>query len=100
MLDQNLGTIQNISQKGILLKVTHPVKYNYVEMNFNSKRGMRHNMDGKVIYCKETPSGQYEIGIRLLGSEDQIKVFVKALVHYHLQQQKMPNIKILGFLTQ
>ena len=100
MLDQNLGTIQNISQKGILLKVTHPVKYNYVEMNFNSKRGMRHNMDGKVIYCKETPSGQYEIGIRLLGSEEQIKVFVKALVHHHLQQQKMPNIKISGFLTQ
>ncbi len=100
MLDQNLGTIQNISKKGILLKLAHPVKYNYVEMNFNTKMGMRHNMDGKVIYCKETPSGQYEIGISLLGSEDQINVFVKALVHYHLQQQKMPDIKICGFLTQ
>ena len=65
MLGQNLGTIQNISQKGILLKVTHPVNYNYVEMNFYNIMGMRLKMDGKVIHCKETPSGQYEIGISL-----------------------------------
>ena len=99
MQHQNLGTIQNISQNGILIKVTQPVRYNYVELYFENIQGDQIEINGKVIYCRENPLGHYEIGIKLLGLEDQNIEFVKALALY-LQTKNMPKIKITGFLTQ
>ena len=43
MQQQNLGIIQNISQNGILMKVTQPVKFNYVEMYFENYKGTESN---------------------------------------------------------
>ena len=87
MPQQNLGIIQNISQKGILIKVSQPVKYNYVEIYFENIQGNQIEINGKVIHCRENPLGHYEIGIKLLGLEDQNIEFVKALALY-LQSEK------------
>ena len=99
MQRQNLGTIQNISQKGILIKVTQPVRYNYVELYFENIQGDQIEIDGKVIHCKENPLGHYEIGIKLLGLEYKNIEFVKALA-LCLQAENLPKIKILGFMAQ
>ena len=99
MPQQNLGIIQNISQKGILIKVSQPVKYNYVEIDFEDIQGKKLEINGKVIYCRENPLDHYEIGIKLLGLEDQNIDFVKALALY-LQTENMPKIKISGYQVQ
>jgi hypothetical protein len=96
---QNLGIIQNISQNGILIKVTQPVEFNYVELYFENLQGNQIEIDGKVIHCKENPLGHYEIGIKLLGLEYKNIEFVKALALY-LQAENLPKIKISGFMAQ
>jgi hypothetical protein len=96
---QNLGIIQNISQKGILIKVSQPVKYNYVEIYFENTQGNQIEINGKVIHRREIPLGHYEIGIKLLGLEDQNIEFVKALALY-LQAKNKPIIKISGYQVQ
>lgn len=99
MTQQNLGIIQNISQNGILIKVTQPVEFNYVELYFENIQGHQIEIDGKIIHRRENPLGYYEIGIKLMGLEDQNIEFVKALALY-LQTKNLPKIKISGFMAQ
>ena len=44
---------------------------------------------GKVVYCRKNESGQFSVGINLIGNEAENLRFVKALVKsYHYQKEK------------
>lgn len=99
MIRPPIGIIQNASQTGILIKINQPLRYNYVELYFVNLGRNQQTLNGKVIHCKENPSGQFEIAIRLLGSREQNLEFVKAWAQ-QLQRKTIPTMTISGFMAQ
>jgi hypothetical protein len=53
-----------------------------------------------VIYCKESMSGKFLTGVKLLGSGDENKTYQERILQCYNNSKKNLKINIVGFLSQ
>lgn len=86
---QNVAVVRNVSQTGIQIEAFLAVKSEKLSLMFFDMHKNQIEVKGKVIYCRRNESGQFSIGIHLVGNEAENLRFVKALVKsYHYQKEK------------
>ena len=86
---QNVAVVRDVSQTGIQMEAFLEVKSEKLSLMFFDMYKNQIEVKGKVIYCRKNESGQYSIGIQLIGNEAENLRFVKALVKsYHYQKEK------------
>jgi hypothetical protein len=86
---QNVAVVRNVSQTGIQMEAFLEVKYKKLSLMFFDMHKNQIEVKGNVIYCRRNESGQFSIGIHLIGNEAENLRFVKALVKsYHYQKEK------------
>ena len=86
---QNVAVVRNVSQTGIQIEAFLEVKSEKLSLMFFDMHKNQIEVKGKVIYCSKNESGQFSIGIHLVGNEAENLRFVKALVKsYHYQKDK------------
>jgi hypothetical protein len=86
---QNVAVVRNVSQTGIQIEAFQEVKSKTLSLMFFDMHKNRIEVKGKVVYCRKNESGQFNIGIHLIGTEAENLRFVKALVKsYHYQKEK------------
>ena len=86
---QNVAVVRNVSQTGIQIEAFLEVKSEKLSLMFFDMHKNQIEVKGKVIYCRSNESGQFNIGIHLVGNETENLRFVKALVKsYHYQKEK------------
>lgn len=89
MIHQNVAVVRNVSQTGIQIESFLEIKAKKLSLMFFDLYKNQIEVEGQVVYCKRNESGQFSVGIRLVGYEPQILLFVKALVQtYHYQKEK------------
>ena len=88
-IHQNVAVVRNVSQSGIQIEAFLEVKSKKLSLMFFDMNKNQIEVKGKVIYCRGNESGQFSIGIHLIGNEAENLRFVKALVKsYHYQKEK------------
>jgi hypothetical protein len=86
---QNVAVVRDVSQTGIKIEAFLEVKAETISMMFFDMHKNRIEVEGRVVYCKKNESGQFSIGIELIGNEAENLRFVRALVKsYHYQKEK------------
>ena len=86
---QNVAVVRDVSQTGIQMEAFVEVKSETLSLMFFDMYKNQIEVKGKVIYCRKNESGQYSIGIQLIGNEAENLRFIKALVKsYHYQKEK------------
>ena len=86
---QNVAVVRNVSQTGIQIEAFLEVNSKKLSLMFFDMHKNQIEVKGKVVYCKRNDSGQYSIGIHLVGNAAENLRFVKALVKsYHYQKEK------------
>lgn len=86
---QNVAVVRDVSQTGIQMEAFVEVKSKKLSLMFFDMYKNQIEVKGKVVYCRKNESGQFSIGINLIGNEAENLRFVKALVKsYHYQKEK------------
>ncbi len=89
MVQQNVAVVRNVSQTGIQIESFLEIRSKKLSLMFFDLHKNQIEVEGKVVYCKKNESGQYRIGIHLMGYEAENLRFVRALVKsYHYQKEK------------
>ena len=89
IVQQNMGVVLNISQRGILIETADSVFSTYISLISVDLNKKIVEIKGKVAYCKKNKSGKYRIGIRFEGTHAQNIRFVKALTRsYHYNKDE------------
>jgi hypothetical protein len=89
ILQQNVAVVRNVSQTGIQIETFLEVRSKKLSLMFFDLDKNQIQVKGKVMYCKRNESGQFSIGIHLIGNEAENLRFVKTLVKsYHYQKEK------------
>lgn len=79
-----MGKALNISQSGILLETPSPIEADAVTLVTVDLEGNLIEMNGRLIYCRETGSGIYQSGVSFIGSDEETAKFaVKLIKLYH-----------------
>jgi hypothetical protein len=85
----NVAVVRNVSQNGIQIETFQPIRAENISLMFFDIADNEIEVKGEVIYCTRNDSGQYNVGIRLVGTAAKNLQFVKALVKsYHYQKEK------------
>jgi len=88
-IHHNVAVVRNVSQTGIQLEAFLEVRAKKLSLMFFDMHKNQIEVKGKVVYCRRNESGQFSIGIHLVGNEAENLRFVKALVKsYHYQKEK------------
>ena len=88
-IHQNVAVVRDVSQTGIKMEAFVEVKSEKLSLMFFDMHRNQIEVKGKVVYCRKNESGQFSIGINLIGNEAENLRFVKALVKsYHYQKEK------------
>ena len=88
-IHQNVAVVRNVSQTGIQLEAFLEVRSKKLSLMFFDMHKNQLEVKGKVVYCRRNESGQFSIGIHLVGNDAENLRFVKALVKsYHYQKEK------------
>jgi hypothetical protein len=86
---QNVAVVRDVSQTGIKIEAFLEIKARTISMMFFDMYKNQIDVKGRVVYCKKNDSGQFSIGIELIGNEAENLRFVRALVKsYHYQKEK------------
>jgi hypothetical protein len=86
---QNVAVVRDVSQTGIKIEAFLEIKAKTISMMFFDMYKNQIDVKGRVVYCKKNDSGQFSIGIELIGNEAENLRFVRALVKsYHYQKEK------------
>ena len=89
IIHQNVAVVRDVSQTGIQMEAFLEVKSKKLSLMFFDMHKNQIEVRGKVVYCRKNESGQFSIGINLIGNEAENIRFVKALVRsYHYQKEK------------
>jgi hypothetical protein len=94
------GFVRDISQDGISIIINKSIIYEFVELRILDVHDIQHEINGRVIYCKESMSGKFLTGIKLLGSGDENKTYQKRILQRYNTAKKNLKINIVGFLSQ
>ena len=79
-LGEGMGEALNISQGGILLKTSLPIESEYVFLTSIDSENNMIEIKGKVAHYRGTESGEFQTGIRFLGTHEEKIQVVKSLV--------------------
>ena len=86
---QNVAVVRDVSQTGIQIEAFVEIKSKKLSLMFFDMNRNQIEVKGKVVYCRKNESGQFSVGINLIGNEAENIRFVKALVRsYHYQKEK------------
>ena len=89
LIHQNVAVVRNVSQTGIQIESFLEIKAKKLSLMFFDLHKNQIEVKGQVVYCKRNESGQFSIGIHLVGNEEENLRFVRALVKsYHYQKEK------------
>jgi hypothetical protein len=96
------GLLYNISKEGISFVISKPLDFDFVELSFvhASDRASEIEINGRLVYCNQIPSGRYLMGIKLLGSRNENSAFKKRILDHCVEGQNILNINLVGFLSQ
>ena len=85
----NVAVVRNVSQTGIQIETFQAISLENISLMFFDLVGKEIEIKGEVVYCTKNDCGQYNTGIRLVGTAAENLRFVKALVKsYHYQKEK------------
>lgn len=88
-IHQNVAVVRNVSQTGIQIESFLEIRSKKLSLMFFDMHKHQIEVEGQVAYCKKNESGQFNIGVRLIGREEENLRFVRALVKsYHYQKEK------------
>ena len=88
-IHHNVAVVRDVSQTGIQLEAFLEVRAKKLSLMFFDMHKNQIEVKGKVVYCRRNESGQFSIGIHLVGNEAENLRFVRALVKsYHYQKEK------------
>jgi c-di-GMP-binding flagellar brake protein YcgR len=83
-IEEGIGTVLNISQRGILLETYLPVKSSFILITYIDLEGQLLNIKGKVIYSMPGESGNFFVGVRFVDThENHRKMTVSFIKAYH-----------------
>ena len=89
VIGYNIAVVRNVSQTGIQIETFQAISSDNIALMFFDLASKEIEIKGEVIYCTENDAGQYNIGIRLVGTALENLQFIKALVKsYHYQKEK------------
>ncbi len=89
LIHQNVAVVRNVSQTGIQIESFLEIRSKKISLMFFDLRKNQIEVKGKVVYCRRNESGQFSIGIHLIGNDEENLRFVRALVKsYHYQKEK------------
>jgi hypothetical protein len=88
-IHQNVAVVRDVSQTGIQIEAFLEIRAKTLSLMFFDMHKNQIEVKGKVVYCRKNESGQFSIGIHLIGNESENLRFVRALVKsYHYQKEK------------
>ena len=94
------GFVRDISQDGISIIINKSIIYEFVELRIFDVHDIQLEINGRVIYCKESMSGKFLTGVKLLGSGDENKTYQECILQCYNNSKKNLKINIVGFLSQ
>lgn len=88
-LDQGMGRALDISQGGILLESHTPVRHHKILLTAVDVNNELMEINGEVIYCRESGPGIFLTGIRFMESNEKIRNTVINLIKvYNIQKNR------------
>jgi uncharacterized LabA/DUF88 family protein len=94
------GFVHDISQDGISIIINKSINYEFVELRIFDVYDIQLEINGRVIYCKESMSGKFLTGVKLLGSSDENKAYQEGILQCYKNAKKNLKIIVVGFLSQ
>ncbi len=89
IIGYNIAVVRNVSQTGIRIETFQAISSDNISLMFFDLANKEIEIKGEVIYCTKNDSGQYNIGIHLVGTAAENLHFIRALVKsYHYQKEK------------
>ena len=90
IVSRSMGKAINISQSGILLETPSRIEADAVTLVTVDLEDSLIEMNGRLIYCRETDSGMYQSGISFIGSDQETTKFaVKLIKLYHHRKHNL-----------
>jgi hypothetical protein len=100
VIGYNIAVVRNVSQTGIQIETFQAISSDNISLMFFNLASKEIEIKGEVIYCTKNDAGQYNIGIRLVGTAAENLQFIKALVKsYHYQKEKSRLVISPGILN-
>ncbi len=100
VIGYNVAVVRNVSQTGIQIETFQAISADNISLMFFNLANKKIEIKGEVVYCTKTDSGQYNFGIRLVGTVAENLQFIKALVKsYHYQKEKSRLVISPGILN-
>ena len=94
------GFVRDISQDGISIIINRSVMYEFVELRIFDVHDIQLEINGRVIYCKESMSGKFLTGVKLLGSDDENKAYQERILQCYNNAKKNLKINMVRFSSQ
>jgi hypothetical protein len=89
LIDQNIGSVLNVSQEGLLLETPFSLDYEKMILFFSDYENKTVKVKGKIIHTHKNGNGCYKVGINLLGSQEEKVDFIKRFIkNYHHKHKK------------
>ena len=90
VISQGLGKALDISKGGILLETLYPVESGILTLMATDAENNLIEIQGKLIYCTESPTGRYRSGIAFIGTDEQVSKFaVKLIKEYNYRKNNL-----------
>jgi len=100
VIGYNIAVVRNVSQTGIQIETFQAISSDNISLMFFDLANKEIEIKGEVVYCTKNDAGQYNIGIRLVGTAAENLQFIKALVKsYHYQKEKSRLVISPGILN-
>ena len=100
VLGYNIAVVRNVSQTGIQIETFQPISSDNISLMFFDLGNKEIEIKGEVVYCTKNDSGQYNIGIHLVGTAADNLQFIKALVKsYHYKKEESRLVISPGILN-
>ena len=92
LTSQGLGKALDISNGGILLETPDPIESGLLSLTATDVENNLIEIDGNVVYCKESSSGRYLSGVSFTGTDEPVAAFVTELIkQYNFQKRNLPS---------
>ncbi len=100
IIGYNIAVVRNVSQTGIRIETFQAISSDNISLMFFDLANKEIEIKGEVIYCTNNGAGQFNIGIRLVGTAAENLHFIRALVKsYHYQKEKSRLVISPGILN-
>ena len=87
LISQNLGSIIDISNNGIMIKTEDAVESDFVLLTSVDLKNKLFEIRGKVIHCKKKTNGEYLSGIKFQETVENNIRFTRKIVAAYLQNK-------------